>query len=83
MPFHYTSPVEVRPQMQDFTAYTPGLTIDEIRERYHLERVIKLASNETPLGTSPLVQKTLRRTRYFGTRAAVLALQQRLRIITA
>lgn len=60
MPFHYTSPVEVRPQMQDFTAYTPGLTIDEIRERYRLERVIKLASNENPLGTSPLVQKALR-----------------------
>lgn len=60
MPFRYTSPTEVRPEMQDFVAYTPGLTIDEIRERYHLERVIKLASNENPLGASPLVQKTLR-----------------------
>ena len=30
-----------------------------IREKYGIERVIKLASNENPLGTSPLVQHTL------------------------
>ena len=35
------------------------LSIDEIREKYGIERVIKLASNENPLGTSPLVQHTL------------------------
>ena len=59
MSLRYTAPTEVRPEMQDFVAYTPGLTIDEIRERYGLERVIKLASNENPLGTSPLVQKAI------------------------
>ena len=60
MSFRYSCPTEVRPEMRDFVAYTPGLTIDEIRERYHLERVIKLASNENPLGTSPLVQKAIK-----------------------
>ena len=32
---------------------------EAIREKYGIERVIKLASNENPLGTSPLVQHTL------------------------
>lgn len=50
----------LRPEIQDFSPYAPGLSIDEIREKYGLSRVIKLASNENPLGVSPLVQKALR-----------------------
>ena len=42
-----------------FSPYVPGLSINEIQERYGLDKVIKLASNENPLGVSPLVQKTL------------------------
>lgn len=49
----------VRPEIQDFAPYVPGLTIEQIQERYGLDTVIKLASNENPLGTSPLVQKTI------------------------
>ncbi|NJB68196.1 histidinol-phosphate aminotransferase [Desulfobaculum xiamenense] len=49
----------VRPQVPDFEPYSPGLAIEEIRERYGLGRVIKLASNENPLGTSPVVQQAL------------------------
>lgn len=56
-----TEPDEVRPEVRGFTAYVPGLSIDEIKEKYGLARVIKLASNENPLGTSPLVQEALRR----------------------
>lgn len=41
--------------------YVPGLSIDEIRQKYKLDRVVKLASNENPLGTSPLVQEAIRR----------------------
>src|SRR5215472_10766313 len=33
--------------------YVTGLSIDEVRRRFGLERVIKLASNENPLGPSP------------------------------
>jgi len=36
--------------------YVPGKSIDEIREKYKLEHVIKLASNENPLGASPLAK---------------------------
>jgi histidinol-phosphate aminotransferase len=37
----------------DLQPYIPGKTIDEIKRTYGLERVIKLASNENPLGVSP------------------------------
>lgn len=51
--------VPVRPEVEGFVAYEPGLSIEEIAARYNLPRVIKLASNENPLGTSPLVQEVL------------------------
>jgi histidinol-phosphate aminotransferase len=50
----------VRPEVLGFEPYTPGLSIEEIKARYGLSRVIKLASNENPLGASPLVQRVLR-----------------------
>ena len=55
-----TSPDDVRPSVRAFKAYVPGLSIDEIRQRYGLDHVVKMASNENPLGTSPLVQERLR-----------------------
>lgn len=53
--------IPVRPEMAGFKAYVPGLSIDEIKDRYGLTKVIKMASNENPLGVSPLVQERLRR----------------------
>jgi len=49
----------LRPEIQNFTPYTPGLSIQEIQKKYGLERVIKLASNENPLGVSSLVLQSL------------------------
>ncbi len=55
------SPVSaLRKEVLDFEPYSAGLSIEEIQARYGLASVIKLASNENPLGTSPLVQKRLR-----------------------
>ena len=51
----------LRPEVLEFTPYAPGLSIDEIKERHGLASVIKLASNENPLGSSPLVQRVLSR----------------------
>ncbi len=51
----------VLPQIPDFEPYSPGLNIDQIRERFGLHDVIKLASNENPLGVSPVVQKAIER----------------------
>lgn len=49
----------VRPDVLAFEPYSPGLSIDEIRLRYGLDTVVKMASNENPLGASPLVQKAV------------------------
>ena len=54
----YASPV--REAIQGLKAYVPGLSIAEIQEKYGLSQVIKLASNENPLGTPPLAQQALR-----------------------
>lgn len=51
----------VRSEILEFDPYKPGLTIEQIQDQYGLDTVIKLASNENPLGVSPIVQKTLAR----------------------
>lgn len=51
----------VRPEVARCKAYVPGLSIDEIRLQYGLDTVVKMASNESPLGTSPLVLAALQR----------------------
>ncbi len=37
--------------------YKPGKPIDEVRREFGLRRIVKLASNENPLGPSPLAMK--------------------------
>jgi len=49
----------IQQHIYPFKPYEPGLNIDEVKQRFNLRRVIKLASNENPLGTSPLVQEAL------------------------
>lgn len=46
---------------QKLAPYVPGLSIAEIRDRYGLSEVIKMASNENPLGTPPLAQEAMAR----------------------
>ena len=48
------SKIPIRPNVLDMTPYSPGKPIDEVKRELGLERVIKLASNENPLGPSPL-----------------------------
>ncbi len=51
--------IRVRPEAEGFKPYSPGLSIDEIKARHGLSNVIKLASNENPLGVSPVVRKVI------------------------
>lgn len=51
---------DVCPQVADFKAYEAGLSLDEIREKYALKKVVKLASNENPFGVSPNVLATIK-----------------------
>jgi histidinol-phosphate aminotransferase len=46
---------KVKPQsgLDSIRPYVPGTPIEEVQREYGLEDVIKLASNENPLGTSP------------------------------
>ena len=54
-----TTPYPIRPEVAAFEPYSPGLSIDEIRDRFGLDTVVKMASNENPLGLSPIVRKAL------------------------
>lgn len=50
-----------RPELERFQVYQPGLSIPEIERRYGLKNVIKLASNENPLGPSPKARAAYRK----------------------
>lgn len=45
--------LRVHPDIQSLSPYVPGKPIDELQRELRLARVIKLASNENPLGPSP------------------------------
>ena len=49
-----------RKEVADLPVYSPGMDIDDVRRRYGIENVIKLASNENPLGPSPLAVEAVR-----------------------
>ncbi|MDR3175393.1 MAG: histidinol-phosphate transaminase [Desulfovibrio sp.] len=58
----------IRPEILDFEEYSPGLSIEDIRRRFGLDRIIKMASNENPLGVSPLALEAMRRHAAFAFR---------------
>jgi histidinol-phosphate aminotransferase len=49
-----------RPEIKDLPVYSPGLDIDDVKRRYGVTEVIKLASNENPLGPSPKAVEAIR-----------------------
>ena len=51
----------VPPYIESLRPYEPGRSIDEVRREYGLTDVSKLASNENPLGPSPLAFEAIRR----------------------
>jgi histidinol-phosphate aminotransferase len=50
----------VRPEVLKLKPYVPGKPIVEVQQEYGLQEVIKLASNENPLGPSPLAVDAMR-----------------------
>lgn len=40
--------------IQELVPYSPGKPIDEVKREYDVDEVVKLASNESPIGPSPL-----------------------------
>lgn len=51
----------VPPHILALHPYEPGLSADEVGQRFGLSRVVKLASNENPLGSSPLAVEAAQR----------------------
>ena len=45
--------LHVHPDIQALSPYVPGKPIEELQREFGLDRVIKLASNENPIGPSP------------------------------
>ena len=50
----------VPPYIESLRPYVAGLSADEVRKRYRLDRIDKLASNENPLGPSPRAVDAMR-----------------------
>ncbi|RDI42996.1 histidinol-phosphate transaminase [Falsibacillus pallidus] len=46
-------------EILNLKAYQPGKSIDEVKKKYGLEKITKLASNENPFGCSPVVEQML------------------------
>jgi histidinol-phosphate aminotransferase len=51
----------VPPYIDSLHPYEPGRNIEEVRRAYGLDRIVKLASNENPLGPSPAAVEAMRR----------------------
>ncbi len=52
--------IEPRPCLEKITPYIPGKPIEEVERELELAGVVKLASNENPLGPSPLALKAIK-----------------------
>lgn len=51
--------VQFRPEIKDLVPYKPGKPIEDVKREYNLTDVIKLASNENPLGYSPKAKEAM------------------------
>lgn len=58
--------VHVRPELKGLKPYAPGKSTEEVKSEYGLEHITKLASNENPYGTSPIVTEALAAMRDFA-----------------
>lgn len=52
----------IHPKVMDLKPYLPGKSIKEIQQKYQIENVIKLASNENAWGCSPHALKAIQNT---------------------
>lgn len=57
---HSRRPVEGRPEIEQLRPYEPGRPADALRRELGVSQVVKLASNEGPLGPFPSVVERLR-----------------------
>ncbi|MEM7645544.1 MAG: histidinol-phosphate transaminase [Pseudomonadota bacterium] len=53
--------MQVSPEIESLIPYKPGKPIEETKRELGLEEVIKLASNENPLGASPMAVEAIQK----------------------
>jgi len=53
--------LRIRPNVRRMEPYSPGKPVSEVKRELGLESVVKLASNENPLGPSPKAVEAVRR----------------------
>jgi histidinol-phosphate aminotransferase len=53
--------MKIKKSIRDLIPYPPGKPIEELTREYGIKKVIKLASNENPLGPSPQALKAIRK----------------------
>ncbi len=53
--------IKIPKKLEAYEVYIPGKPLEEARRELGLERIIKLASNENPIGTSPLALEAIRK----------------------
>lgn len=58
---HHDFPISCRRTLQNLQPYPAGKPIEEVQREYGLEAVIKMASNENPIGPSPKAIDAVRR----------------------
>jgi len=82
-------PLKVRELLNDIKPYQAGKRVSELKDELELEELIKLSSNESPLGPTELAQKAMRLAvsqlnRYpdGGSRMLVAKLSERLKVPT-
>ena len=51
----------IRPQIRGFQPYLPGRSIESVKRERGLKQIVKLASNENPLGPSPKALAAIRK----------------------
>lgn len=51
--------IKCRKEVEGLRAYVPGKPIDDVKREYGLDTIIKLASNENPLGCSDKVKEAI------------------------
>ncbi|KXK06046.1 MAG: histidinol-phosphate transaminase [Ignavibacteriaceae bacterium] len=54
--------IKVSDYIENLKPYVPGMSIDEIKRKFSLERIYKLASNENSLGPSPKAVEAMKNT---------------------
>ena len=54
--------IKSRMEIKDLQPYKPGKPVEDVQREYGLDKVIKLASNENPLGCSPKVKEAISNT---------------------